>query len=489
MTTTPTSPATFTTDSLSETPVDGGEVGLVDQPAEARCLVGVARRDITPPFGIYGPVWGFSTHDGSSRGTHRPLLATALALQPEGGPQAVLIAVDLGTTGDLAGLEDLWLRQEIAGELDISLSHLMLASSHTHGAPWAFRSREDLPGGHLIEAYLGTLRDALVEAAREAVATAEDCIMTFRAGRCDLAQNRNLIDPVHPTRYLTGYNPAHRARADDTVMVGRVCRTADGSIKATVVNYACHPTTLGGDNRLVSPDYVGAMREVVESHTEGAPCLFLQGASGDLAPAHQYVADTAVADRHGRRLGYAALSTLLGMTPAGERLTYVRPIESGAPLAYWEPRSYDVPAGGSLAHETVGLPAKDWPGVAQLDEQLAATQDFRLRERLLRKRTIAVFTDGRGEVPTEVYAWRFGRLLFVGISCEIDVAWQQAVRERFPDDAVIAMSDVNYSAVGYVVSEDLCELNLYQAWQAPYAPGSYTALLDHTLRLGGSPVT
>lgn len=483
MSTSPSSPATFTPDSLSEAPLDAGDAALVEQPYEAACRVGVGRRDITPPFGIYGPVWGFSTHDGSSRGTHRPLLVTALALTAPGERPAVIVACDLGTTGDLAGLEDMWLRTQVCEELGLSMSHLMLASSHTHGAPWAYRSRQNFPGGHLIDGYLNSMRDALIAACREALETSEECILTFRAGRCDLARNRNLVDPVHPERYLTGFNPANRSLEDDTVMVGRIARIADGSIKATVVNYACHPTTLGGDNRLVSPDYVGAMREVVESHTDGAPCVFLQGASGDLAPAYQYVAETAVADRHGQQLGHAAVSALLGMYPAGQRLTYLRPIESGAPLGYWEPQRYEVPVDSAIASETVGLPAKDWPSVAEIDHQLSTTDDFRLRERLLRKRTIAVFTDGKGEVPTEILAWRFGRIVFIGISCEVDVSWQQQVRQQFPDHAVIAMTDVNYSAIGYVVGEHLCERNLYQAWQAPYAPGSYTALLGHTVRM------
>ena len=78
-----------------------------------------------------------------------------------------------------------------------------------------------------------------------------------------------------------------------------------GETLGTVVNYACHPTTLAWENTLLSPDYVGAMREVVEAHTR-SPCLFLQGASGDLGPRDGYVGDPAVADRNGRQLGFAA---------------------------------------------------------------------------------------------------------------------------------------------------------------------------------------
>ena len=48
---------------------------------------------------------------------------------------------------------------------------------------------------------------------------------------------------------------------------------------AVIVNYACHPTTLAWDNRAISPDWIGAMRENVEA-AAGGICMFLQGASG-----------------------------------------------------------------------------------------------------------------------------------------------------------------------------------------------------------------
>ncbi|MDA2963195.1 MAG: neutral/alkaline non-lysosomal ceramidase N-terminal domain-containing protein [Actinomycetota bacterium] len=474
----------LSSDSLDETVFTRLNANLIDQPHEASGLIGIARRDITPPFGIYGPVWGFSTHDGSSQGTHKSIYATALAITAKGASKpSVIVGVDLGTTGDLTGLEDQWIREDVIAQLDIPLSHLMLASSHTHGAPWPYRSRVDFPGGHLIEDYLNLLKSAILEASREAIETAEECILTFKPGRCDLAKNRNFADPADSTRYLTGYNPANQSITDDTVMVGRITRVSDNLIKGTVINYACHPTTLGGDNRLISPDFIGGMRDVMEANTDGAICLFLQGGSGDLAPAYQYVKDTSVADRYGHQLGYAGLSTLCGMYPAGHRLEYIKPIESGAPLGYWEPRSYEIPSKNSINYEIVGLPSKDWPNVDELDRQLEVESDFRIRERLLRKKTIANFTQGKSEIPTQIFAWAFGNLIFVGISCEIDVAWQQKLRAAYPEYAVIAVADVNYSAIGYIVREELCDLNLYQAWQPPYGKGSFTSIVNHCTRL------
>src|SRR5207244_4306015 len=98
------------------------------------------------------------------------------------------------------------------------------------------------------------------------------------------------------------------------LVVGRVTGV-NGNVVATLVNYACHPTTLAWDNLLLSPDFPGAMREVLERQFSGAPCIFLQGASGELAPREQYTGETAIADAHGRQLAYAALAVLEGMLP------------------------------------------------------------------------------------------------------------------------------------------------------------------------------
>ena len=70
------------------------------------------------------------------------------------------------------------------------------------------------------------------------------------------------------------------------------------------------------------------MRELVEDAT-GKPCVFLQGASGDLGPREGYVGDSAVADRNGRQLGHAVLATLESMPPPGTRYCYRGPLVSG----------------------------------------------------------------------------------------------------------------------------------------------------------------
>ena len=76
----------------------------------------------------------------------------------------------------------------------------------------------------------------------------------------------------------------------------------DGTPIAAIVGYACHPITLAFQNRLLSPDYPGVVRSVVEGLT-GATCLFLQGCAGDQMPIEGLTGDTSVHRRLARGSG------------------------------------------------------------------------------------------------------------------------------------------------------------------------------------------
>ena len=272
--------------------------------------VGIARADITPPPGIYCRNWGAAAHD-TARGVHRPLSLTAVALDDRsGGRPLVLVDADLGWWSGPA--YERAFRERLRTALDLPPERLLFALTHTHAAPPLTRPEPHWPGGDLLVRYHEAVWQAACDAGRRAIAAAEPARVEWQLGSCRLAANRDLPEPAAagrgtvPGRVVCGYHP--RGEADDTLLVGRITTTA-GRPLATIVNYACHPTTLAWDNTLVSPDYVGALRETIESATNGAPAVFLQGASGDLAPRHQYVGDPAVADAHGRQLAHAALAT------------------------------------------------------------------------------------------------------------------------------------------------------------------------------------
>src|SRR5262249_38016630 len=230
--------------------------------------------------------------------------------------------------GGAREMEDLL--RKVSQESDVPAEQIVVAFSHTHAAGLMDRSRAHLPGGELVAPYLESLGATLAALVRQARQGMERATIRYGVGRCPLAAHRDFWDEERG-QYVCGLNP--EGPTDDTVLVAHVTG-GEGQTLATVVNYACHPTTLAWQNTLISPDFPGAMREVVEQAT-GAPCVFLQGASGDLGPREGFVGDPLVADRNGRQLGHAALAALEALPGPGTRFRYTGPVVSGATLGTW----------------------------------------------------------------------------------------------------------------------------------------------------------
>ena len=271
---------------------------------QSRCRFGIACREITPPVGIYHRMWGAAKHDRAT-GVHQPLRASVLTFAPlvETRPlqdHQILVAID----HCILGTQELdIILKAMTAKVPLLEEQVAVVCSHTHAAGLLSLDRSNLPGGELIPEYLDSLAETIAELLQDSLQNLQAATLVYGTGRCSLAANRDFWDR-ESGQFVCGYNPAEPA--DDTLLVARV-DAEDDSTLATIVNYACHPTTLAWDNTLISPDFPGALRDVVEQAT-GAPCVFLQGASGELGPRQGFVGDVEVAEKNGRQLGYAALA-------------------------------------------------------------------------------------------------------------------------------------------------------------------------------------
>jgi hypothetical protein len=302
-------------------------------------------------------------------------------------------------------------------------------------------------------------------------------VASWAQGRCDLARNRDLV--LDSETFLCGINP--EGPTDDTVLVGRVT-DANGKIIATMVNYACHPVSLGGGNKLISPDYYGAMREVVERDTGGAPCLFLHGASGDMTPLRSYEADPAIADQNGRQLGYAALSTLAGMLPPQQELAFDRIEDSGARLGRWSLRPKPASTRLAVMLSDTELPYVDLPTEAELLAALENCTDRPLKERL--ERRLMVRRDvGEGKSrKVRMTLWQLGDAFLVGAPAEPYSAFQKEIRARFPGHAVMVLNIVNGN-IGYLAPAKTYENpGLYQIKISLFKPGCMEQVIEDTAK-------
>lgn len=461
---------------------------------QSRLVAGFARADITPPVGIYHRMWGAATHDIAT-GVHRPLTATALALNPLNGSNGqILLALDhcLLDATEIANL-----RAAVVAKLGIAPGTVQIALSHTHGAGWLSRSRSHLPGGDKIGPYFDQVATTCADIAWKAKSNAKPATILYGSARCSLAAHRDCWDETSK-QFVCGFHPD--GPADDTVMLAKVVADS-GELLGTVVNYACHPTTLAWQNTLISPDYIGAMQEVIERDT-GAPCLFLQGASGDLGPREGYVGDTAVADRNGRQLGFAALSGLESLPAPGTAFEYSGPVVSGATLGSWEHRPL---AESELNRQStwncrsivVELPYRiDLPTVAGTKadlvkwetEERAANDPIRKRdaramvEQMIRQLArLAAIPEGRS-FPLAVELWRLGDAFWVFVPGELYQVFQTALRARFPNRAVVVSTITNGWQPGYIPTAATYGYGIYQEIIAAVAPGSLETLIETVAR-------
>lgn len=431
-------------------------------------LIGVAQEDITPPVGIYSRNWGASKYD-VAEGIHRPLMLTCATFQSVNKEKPlILISADLGWWRNYG--EELSFRSELLKSLKLEPGQLMFCLSHTHAGPVLSPEESAKPGGGYIIPYFKNIHDSAVNAVNKALSSAVPSTLTWHYGKCNLATNRDLPDP-DKNRFIVGFNPGKEA--DDTLLVGRIT-TEQNRITGTIVNYACHPTTLAWENRFISPDYVGATREVVESGTK-APCLFLQGASGELAPAEQYTGDTKVADKNGRQLGYAVITTLESMLPPKRELAFSSVVESGAPLAVWQQTAYQPSAQLLSVMTEVPFNLKPLPSLSEIEQQYQDCEDRVIKERLARKRSIRRAI-GDGEIARiPLWVWRLGDSFLIGQPNEAYSEFQKELRKKLSPKAVAVMNIVN-GGVGYLPPHDLYDKDIYQEWQTPFASGSLELL-------------
>lgn len=462
----------------------------VDTP-QSRCRAGFARADITPPVGIYHRMWGAALHDRAA-GVHRPLTATALWLESlDGDGRQVVIGLDHCL---LDGAEFARLRDHVSRTASIPVDDVLISMSHTHGSAWMSRARAHLPGGDLIGPYLDGMTETCARIAVDASRSAQPATLVYGVTRCSLAAHRDFWD-TDTKQFVCGFNPG--GPADDTVLIAKAI-SESGKILGILVNYACHPTTLAWENTLISPDYVGAMRELVERET-GAPCLFLQGSSGELGPREGYVGDTAVADRNGRQLGFAALSGLEVLPAPGTYFEYAGPVVSGAILGSWKHRPLSAEARARNAvWETrrfvAQLPYRpelpteeatraelarweDEEATARAAKDMARVSECRARAEQMTRQLARLASLPAGRTyPLPVRVARLGGALWVFTAGELYQHFQVTLRAGFPDYAMVVATLTNDWQPGYLPAAGTYGYGIYQDVISAVAPGSLEAL-------------
>ena len=274
---------------------------MVAQAKEPRPIaVGVATVDISPVEPIL--LSGFLARGTTpSKGVAQPIKAVALAIgsDEEGASLAVTI--------DSLGISDA-MTEQLAARLKrragIARERLAIGASHTHYAPCLPGVAPHIFGKPIppdqqviIERYGARFLDKLEQVCLDALKDRRPAWLAWGQGSVDFAMNRRTkggpVDHALPILRAVG---------------------SDGNLRAVMVNYACHCTTLNAMDYLVSGDWAADAREAIEAAHPGSTALVMIGCGADSNPKDRPGRE--VARRHGRAIATEVDRLLKGsLTP------------------------------------------------------------------------------------------------------------------------------------------------------------------------------
>ena len=262
---------------------------------------GAGRVDITPD----GPIWlsGYGDRTHPSTGILTKLWAKALAIEDTKGGRVVIVTTDL--IGLPRTLTDP-VAARIAKEYSLDRSRVMFNSAHTHTGPMVRSNLTTMfelgvEDRARIDAYSERLREALFAVVRAALGDLTPAEVSYGSGEAGFAMNRRQFTPEG---VRIGVNP--QGPTDHSVPVLRV--TSGGKLKAVLFAYACHNTTMTGQNYEIAGDYAGFAQADLEKSAPGATALFVMLCGGDQNPEPRGTA--ALAEQHGEELAAAVRRVL-----------------------------------------------------------------------------------------------------------------------------------------------------------------------------------
>ena len=414
---------------------------------------GSAQIDITPPIGT--ALTGFIARSGPATGVHDPLYAKALVLD-NGATQVAIITVDvLGLHGRFVAD----VRAAIEAATGIPAANMLIACSHTHAGPATML----LEGcGAIDEGYLVHLHQQLVAVTHRAWTARQPARLGVGHGQVSegVHNRRTPGDVIDPDLGIL--------RVEDET----------GHLLAVLLNYACHPTCLTGENRLLSAEYCGYATTKVQQ-TTGAITLFLTGAIGDIGPVSR---------------GWDRL-TQIGNALADEVLRCLPTIAVTA----WDTLT--------TTSRILDLPLLPLPTVAELEQTLAETQHLladpermqqpyqpQIQGAMLAWATTTLdairMKRARTTVTTELQVIRVGDLVLVSAPGELFVELGLAIKQG-ADRAHLFLCGFGNDNIGYIPARrayphggyEIADAYKYYRYSAALAPEAGELLVATAIAL------
>jgi neutral ceramidase len=350
------------------------------------------------------------------------------------GARLVLVSLDsLGFYNQTAEP----LRQAIIEASGLKPSELFLCAIHTHSAPTLTLDLEYGPAPNVE--YTRALRLKLAAVVREALDRLAPVRIGFGGGASPVGANRR--EPVQDsdgrTKIVLGRNPS--VLTDREVQVLKVVRAEGGEVTAALFDYACHSTSLGPKNYLVSGDIHGLAAQFLEQYLgQGAVAPEFAGASGDIDPWVRIL---------------PGFKTDKGWVPEPVLMADLLGEEVARVLDEIHTAATNCPI--NTAFETFTLPGK---GASGSPVRVDGTNAFNI--------TVA----------------RLGGMAFVGLGGEVFNELGQTIKSKSPFHPTFILTHCN-GAAGYVPTKASYPAGGYEVESSQFAAGAGERLAEEAVRM------
>ena len=415
----------------------------------AEYQAGVARVVITPDQPVY--LSGYAGRKKPGEGKIQDLWAKAVAIRDSAGGRVVIVGTDL--IGLPRAVADA-VAARAQKDYGLERARLVLNSSHTHTGPLLRGNLEVLfelkpEDSKAVSDYTQVLTDKLVAVIGEALADLKPAALAFGNGRVTFAQNRRQwVDGS----VRIGENPS--GPSDPDVPVLRVT-APDGKLRAVILGYACHNTTLTGEFYQFSGDYAGFAQGEFEKANPGATALFLALCGADQNPYPRSKLE--LAEQHGAALAGEANRVIAGA---------MQPLDGRIRTAF---RIVDLP----FAHHTR----------ATFEADLQDRNVFKVR----RAKAMLKTYDERRPVrkyPYPVQAVAFGKgLTLIALGGEVVVDYALRAKKEFGEQGLIVAGYSN-DVMSYIPSRRILKEGGYEAEDSMIyygQPGRYTEEVEEII--------
>lgn len=388
--------------------------------------LGFCKVNITPPILTCSNGGMFDSPEDFHLGVHDELYARALVLN-DAGMEVAIVSVDLI---NLPRHSVEIIKSRIKDQSGIPPGNIILHALHPHSGPFSYRFRQGIRN----DAYWEVTEQKIAGAVYMAQQATQECMIGAGRSQLDYTLNRRVLQEDGTVLYLSKH-PGLVPNGPVDPEVGVISfRKLDKRPLVTLVNYTCHPMTVGPVPRMISADYPGATVKELEARLFGS-AICTNGASGNIHPKQHCQGFEAMEDM-GRALADKVVETVPFIKPS-------------------KPQSLKI-----LREEIV---------LDLIPQQIDRNEDISQYHR-------------DETYDFEITTLAIDNIALVAIPAEYFVELQLEIKKRSPFDYTYLLTTSN-GYTSYIPDEKAYDQGGYEVDSAKFVPGSGERIMEQILEM------